>query len=321
MLSLILVSRCRSNNTMPICVRDPWRVQYFENTSCPPETRIPVDDMDAWAWNKEHRWIYDRLAVALSQKLPAGPHGAEPDAFPVFSKPITNLKGMGIGSRIIQTRAEYEKTYEAGHFWMPVLTGPHLSTDVAVIDSKIVWARHAIGEPWRDGMFRFWKIMSEQDPSLLDTLTTWCKCNLYGYSGMVNFETIGGTIIEAHLRFADQWCDLYGAGWTDALVKLYGDKVWRFDDSARRDGFSIPLFADPAGTYKHPQAKKQAMIRAMPEISSLQITFHEKKSLDEQARPPGGMRLALINSWTLRGGIDAIKQVATCFPAENLIIR
>ena len=38
---------------------------------------------------------------------------------------------------------------------------------------------------------------------------------------MVNFETIDARIIEVHLRFSDQWPDLYGAGWTDALVRLY----------------------------------------------------------------------------------------------------
>ena len=27
---------------------------------------------------------------------------------------------------------------------------------------------------------------------------------------MINLETIGGRIIEVHLRFADQWPDLYG---------------------------------------------------------------------------------------------------------------
>ena len=40
--------------------------------------------------------------------------------------------------------------------------------------------------------------------------------HLAGYTGMLNLETIGGTIIEAHLRFADQWPDLYGPGWVDA---------------------------------------------------------------------------------------------------------
>ena len=42
-----------------------------------------------------------------------------------------------------------------------------------------------------------------------------------GYSGAVNIETIGGKIIELHLRFADQWRDLYGTGWLDAIVDLY----------------------------------------------------------------------------------------------------
>jgi hypothetical protein len=45
--------------------------------------------------------------------------------------------------------------------------------------------------------------------------------HLGGYTGMLNVETIGGTIIEAHLRFADQWPDLYGAGWVEAVVGLY----------------------------------------------------------------------------------------------------
>jgi hypothetical protein len=80
---------------MPIFVRDPWRLQYFEGTACPPDVRIPIDDIDAWAWFPAHSWIYDRLAVARSQGLPAGPHGSDPGVFPVFSKPIINLKGRG----------------------------------------------------------------------------------------------------------------------------------------------------------------------------------------------------------------------------------
>ena len=43
---------------------------------------------------------------------------------------------------------------------------------------------------------------------------------LGGYTGMINAETIDPRIIEVHLRFSDQWSDLYGAGWADALVGL-----------------------------------------------------------------------------------------------------
>ena len=64
----------------------------------------------------------------------------------------------------------------------------------------------------------------------------------------------GGTIIEAHLRFADQWCDLYGEGWAQALVRLYTEGRWQFGDDARRDGYSVPLFARHGGPFRHPPA-------------------------------------------------------------------
>ncbi len=35
---------------MPICERDPWRDQYFENIPCPDNVLIPTDDFDAWPW-------------------------------------------------------------------------------------------------------------------------------------------------------------------------------------------------------------------------------------------------------------------------------
>ena len=50
-------------------------------------------------------------------------------------------------------------------------------------------------------------------------MSAWLRSNLRGYTGMVNLETIGGTIIECHLRFTDQWPDLYGGdAWVGAVV-------------------------------------------------------------------------------------------------------
>jgi hypothetical protein len=81
---------------MPICEGDPWRMQYFEHADCPPGVNIPTEDPDAWEWNPAYRWIYDKVAIAKSQGLEAGPHGTAPPFFPVFSKPIVNLTGMGV---------------------------------------------------------------------------------------------------------------------------------------------------------------------------------------------------------------------------------
>jgi hypothetical protein len=83
---------------MPICEADPWRLQYFRDVHCPADINIPTEDFDAWVWYPGERWVYDKITVAHSQGLDAGPHGTTPPRFPVFSKPITNLKGMGIGT-------------------------------------------------------------------------------------------------------------------------------------------------------------------------------------------------------------------------------
>ena len=91
---------------MPICERDPWRDQYFENIPCPDNVLIPTDDFDAWPWYPRYNWIYDKLRVAQTQSFTSGPHGVMPPAFPVFSKPITTLKGMGVGSRVVSSEKE-----------------------------------------------------------------------------------------------------------------------------------------------------------------------------------------------------------------------
>ena len=222
---------------MPIVQPAPWRHQYFSSAQCPDDVFIPTDDPEAWAWNPRHRWVFDKLQVALSQNLVAAPHGLEPSSFPVFSKPIFNFGGLGAGSRTLASRADYLAHNTPGHMWMPVAEGTHVSTDIAVVDGAMAWIRHATGLPTYGGMFDYWSVHAAANPSLARLLAGWIERNLVGYTGMLNVETIGRTIIEAHLRFADQWPDLYGAGWVEALVGLYRDRQWQFDDTGRRDGW------------------------------------------------------------------------------------
>src|ERR1700752_2778794 len=141
---------------MPICEADPWRLQYFSHVRT--AAKIPTEDSDAWQWYPAQRWIYNKLAVALSQDLEAGPHGTPPPRFPVFSKPITNLRGMGIGSRVLHDAADYQQNSTAGHMWMTLLEGEHISTDVAVVDGEPRWWRHVTGKPAGEGTFDLWTV-------------------------------------------------------------------------------------------------------------------------------------------------------------------
>src|SRR5580698_2799778 len=175
---------------MPICEADPWRLQYFEDIPCPFNVRIPTEDADAWQWFPQHRWIYDKLAIAQSQGLPAAPHGVMPPSFPVFSKPLVNLRGMGVDSRIIQSAEDYRAHLTAGHFWMELLSGEHVSTDVAVQDGRAMWWRHATGVPGPGGTFDRWVVHAEARPELEGACGIWITRHLAGYTGMLNLETI-----------------------------------------------------------------------------------------------------------------------------------
>ena len=287
---------------MPICEADPWRFQYFENIPCPSDVLISTEDADSWTWYPAQRWIYDKMAVALSQGLDAAPHGVMPPAFPVFSKPITNLRGMGTGSQVIASESEYKANLTAGHFWCTLLTGAHVSSDVALVDGQPRWWRHTTGATGMGGTFDHWHIHAGAMPEIETWCGGWSARHLRGYTGMANFETIGGRIIEAHLRFADQWPDLYGPHWVEALIGLYAHGAWTYPDTARADGFSVVLFLPHGPAYRHPPAAVTEAVRAMGGVSSVQITFHEDKDPAHHAMPPGGFRVAIVNARTLAAG-------------------
>ncbi len=304
---------------MPIIEPAPWRHQYFQHIPCPDDVFVPADDPEAWAWNPKHRWVFDKLQLALSQGLDAGPHGLTPKHFPVFSKPIFNFGGMGAGSRVIASASAYAHHSTPGHMWMPLLDGPHISTDMAVVDGDVAWIRHATGRPTSGGMFDYWTVHADAMPDHEARLRLWAKGNLGGYTGIINAETIGGTIIDAHLRFSDQWPDLYGTGWVEALIGLHGKQRWTFDDSQRRDGFSLALFFPNGRRFRHPPADIVNVAARMPGVSSIQITFYEDRLPEAHTMPPGGFRVALVNAWDLGGGQAARTYLRRWFDTYGVV--
>jgi len=288
---------------MPIHEADPWRQQYFAHVQTAAD--ISTEDSDAWQWYPAHRWVYDKLAVALSQGLDAGPHGTRPPSFPVFSKPIVNLKGMGIGSRVLTSPADYAEHAAPGHFWMTLLRGRHVSSDLAVVSGEPCWWRHVTGKPAGEGTFDYWTVHAEADADIEARCGAWVRKHLGGYTGMLNLETIGGTIIEVHLRFADQWPDLYGPGWVEAVVRLYEKGSWDFADTGRRGGYSVVLFGPNGVSYRHPPPALVDEIKRSAGISSVQITFHEDLAPERHSMPPGGFRLAVVNGFDLAAALAA----------------
>ena len=133
----------------------------------------------------------------------------------------------------------------------------------------------------------------------------WVRNNLAGYPGMLNLETIGEKIIEAHLRFADQWPDLYGPGWVEAVVGLYENGTWNFCDDDRSEGYRVVLLGPHGRQYRHPPKALVDEVRRTPGVTSVQITFHEDRAPATHAMPPGGFRLAIVNGFDLNAAVAA----------------
>jgi hypothetical protein len=144
--------------------------------------------------------------------------------------------------------------------------------------------------------------MAERLPALEARVGTWLGRQLPGFTGVVNVETIGGVIIECHLRMAEQWLDLNGAGWLDAVVDLYAHHRWRFRDDVRRTGYSVVLFA-PHGRHYTIDPRDVDALRSVDGVSSIQITFDGSIPPEQHAMPPGGFRIAIVNCWDLRAGL------------------
>jgi hypothetical protein len=301
---------------VPIVEEDPWRAQYFAHVACPEDVVIPTDDPHAYALYPRHRWVYNKLLICEAQGLEHGPHGIAPDRYPVFSKPIYNLRGMGAGGKVIWTREEYDSEVTPGHLWMPFLSGEHVSSDVAVVDGTPVWWRHTTGLALGNGTFDYWTVTAEPLPALEAHAGAWLCRHLRGYSGFINLETIDGTIIEAHLRFADQWVDLYGAGWLEATVALYAHGRWQYADRDRRTGYSVVLFGEHGVRWAIDQAVVDPL-RCLAGVSSIQVTFHADRPPDQHAMPPGGFRLAIVNCWDLAAGLLVRERLRSLFRASE----
>jgi hypothetical protein len=151
-------------------------------------------------------------------------------------------------------------------------------------------------------MFDYWTIEAGHRPELQAYLDAWVARLMTGYTGMLNVESIGGRIIEAHLRVTDQWPDLYERGWLDAVVGLYQNGVWRVPSGERRIGFSLPLFGPHGREYRHPPPQLVDEVRRMPHVTSVQITFHEDRPARAHSMPPGGFRLGVVNCTDLAAG-------------------
>lgn len=273
---------------------EPWVEQYFKNIETSDKNIVSCGDYDAWKRYPDFNWVYNKLELSRSQDIDAAPHGVVPSFEPIFSKPIMNLHGMGLEARKIFSWDD--KEYRAGHFWMPVLSGCHLSVNMAVKEGLTMWTYPMhITYDEDDYKIKFEYIMDTTDhDKTLDKLRIWVKNNLEGFSGVINIEIIGDKMIECHLRMHTQFIDLFGGDeWLKQVDELYVSKFWDMEKKIRKvAGYSYIMRKNTGGNYIIEDKEKLEELKSR--VSSIQLILSnvvkENVILDNYNR-----KIAVIN--------------------------
>lgn len=160
---------------------------------------ILENDIDAFQYYKDFSIVYNKFQIAQDQNLICGIYPIKPIQYPVVSKPIYNLLGMGTGSKKI-TNCEELDCFNNGNFWCEFLNGDHYSWDLIVRNGIILYHTCFLGVKKTFGTFEYWKQLELGIPK---NVYFFLNKYLKNFTGNVNLETIGGKVIEIHLRMGD----------------------------------------------------------------------------------------------------------------------
>lgn len=190
---------------------------------------IIEEDFEAWEYYKEHRWVFNKLEVALRLGYDAGPTGTRiTEAKHYIVRPIYNLYGMGIGAKKIYMTPETHneellqcKHVPPGYFWCEYFTGQHYSVDFIKEEGKWKPFSSMVGfHKTEDNLvqFDYWEVVEPvfELPDFLHNIDT---------QKYLNIESKDDKIFEIHLRSGNDhiWDLPVGS-------KVY--PVWEGEDSS-----------------------------------------------------------------------------------------
>ena len=197
-----------------------------------------TNDCMAWIEYPDFNFIYNKLWLANSQDIDAGPMGVYPIKYPVIFKPIINLFGMSRGFKIINNEEEYNKNIKDGFFWEEYLDGEHNCIDLIIQEGEVKFTSAL--KSFSDGEGGFIYHSSIPDFELPEHLIFWLKLHFGDYTGCLNIETINELIIEGHLRLNGDF-HLYDENFVKHLDLFFMERKWNLDFTIKKTNL-LPIF-------------------------------------------------------------------------------
>jgi len=206
---------------------------------------FPRFDRAAYNLNPNYQFVYDKLFVARSQRLPCGElqelKKRDPASidFPIFIKP--RYGHLTSSSKNCYKIKRYEDL--APHFatpdmmWSAFVDATEGMTDFALVDGAIVYQLTYKYSDEQTGFADVWKYIDPATPSPPE-IVEWVTRYMSGYTGPFNVQYRATTIIEVGMRFARTGMYLESTGnaaLIGAMNQLWEKKVWKVRDAALLD--------------------------------------------------------------------------------------
>jgi hypothetical protein len=180
---------------------------FYSNHDAETRHIIPYDpsiirtDAGAYKANPNYNFVYNKLFIAQTQKIDCGKMNIYPHEYPVFIKPIINLKGGNLGCYKVNTKQEFERFKHRNDFyWATFLHGQEGSTDFVMDKGNILFELSYVMEKTENSIIQQKTIISPKN-KCPQKIKDWIYTYLKDYTGCVNIQYIGNTIIEVGLRF------------------------------------------------------------------------------------------------------------------------
>ena len=202
---------------------------------------VPVYDGQAYDLYPDHRFVYDKLGVATTQGLAGGVLGSGAEQaglpYPVFVKPRWGHKTSG-SKHCTRVDAASELPSQAARkehelIWTALAEGKEGMTDFVLVSGRIVYQMtheyseeaHAFAEVWK---------YTAPDNAPPVAVSKWVRTHMSDFTGIVNVQYRGQTIIEVGLRPARTGAYLAAtdnADLLDAISTALSEGTWPLKDA------------------------------------------------------------------------------------------
>lgn len=284
--------------------------KLYDILKCDSNVKIPINDLDAYIQYPKYNFAYNKLMLAQFQGLESAPMPIEPKRYPVIVRPMINLYGMGMNSKIVNNHNEFVDCWGHYGFWTELLDGPHISYDFVLVGGEIVWSCGFRGYAlYKNGVkvcgpFRYWESFTDEMCNPPPIVLEWLK-KFEGYNGCINIECINDKMIECHLRMGD--IDQFSnPNLLKSIIGVYQRNSWSFSDDLDKV-YLFPVWYIKRNRSVLPRIRRERSIVEMcekdPGVLCVQIDD------TNMSNPDGFVRLMNITTSSYECGVSIVNRI------------